>query len=207
MRAVPRRRTTLLACAVALSAAAGCSSDPEPEPPPAAPIITTSGPTTPTEDWPVRALGEPLPEAKAAQVDREDPEAVAVEALRIIYTRDTTREESSGQSFARAADLMTGKLRDELVIGATSARPSLQWSQWVAAEAAIAAEAEVTPEEHPADEPDLWRRVVEVREYVTAADGTRMGAFRSVHYADVRKEDRGWAVDAIQFGERQPADR
>lgn len=192
--------------ALAALSLAGCGSPEEPATPTTAPVLSSSGPTTTTEQpWPTLEPGANLPEAADAAVDRTDPEQVALETIRIIHTRDTTVEPQSGDSFARAADLMTGKLRDELIVDSSSARPSMQWSEWMKREATIAAETAIMVEEHPADEPDRWQRAVEVDEYVTAANGSKIGQFRVVHYLDVRNEDGEWRVDGISFGERLPA--
>lgn len=198
----------LLCATLAALTLAGCSSPEEPATPPASPTLSSSAPTKTTErPWPTIEPGADLPRAADAGVDHSDPEQVALETIRIIHTRDTTVEERSGDSFARAADLMTGKLRDELIVDSSSARPSMQWSDWMQREATIAAETAIMVEEHPEDEPDRWQRAVEVDEYVTAANGAKIGQFRVVNYLDVRNEDGVWRVDGIQFGERLPARR
>ena len=203
-----KSRISLVGAVVAVLALAGCGSADEPEAPPSAPILSTSGPTSsPQPQWPSREPGADLPDAASTDVDDTDPEQVALEAIRIIHTRDTTVEPRSGDSFARAADLMTGKLRDALIVDSSSARPSMQWSEWLERDATIAAETHIMVEEHPEDEPDRWRRAVEVDEYVTAGNGSKIGQFRVVHYLDVRKVDGVWRVDDIQFGERLPVQR
>lgn len=196
----------IIGVTLAALALAGCGSPEEPAPPPATPTLSSSAPTSSTErPWPTNEPGADLPDAASADVDHSDPEQVALEAIRIIHTRDTTVEPRSGDSFARAADLMTAQLRDELIVDSSSARPSMQWSEWMGREATIAAETEIMVEEHPEDEPERWRRAVEVDEYVTAANGSKIGQFRVVNYLDVRNEDGAWRVDGIQLGERLPA--
>lgn len=197
----------LTVAALAALALAGCGSPETPEALPlASPVLSSSSPASSGgKAWPTIEPGAELPDAADAEVDQSDPEQVALEAIRIIHTRDTSVEPRSGDSFARAADLMTGKLRDELIVDSSSARPSMQWSEWMRREATIAAETEIMVEEHPEDEPDRWRRAVEVHEYVTAANGAKIGQFRSVHYLEVRNEDGEWRVDDIRFGERLPA--
>lgn len=203
-----KTRSSLVGVAVAALTLSGCGSPDEPETPSSAPVLSSSAPVSPTEpQWPTREPGADLPDAASSDVDDTDPEQVALEAIRIIHTRDTTVEPRSGDSFARAADLMTGKLRDALIVDSSSARPSMQWSEWLEQEATIAAETEIMVEEHPEDEPDRWRRAVEVDEYVTAGSGSKIGQFRAVHYLDVRNEDGVWRVDDIRFGERLPVRR
>ena len=205
------RDTGLALLAATALAIAGCGGQDEPSqaPPPSQAELATTTSSAPTSaTWPTLEPGSGLPDAAAAaNVDTSDPEQVALEAMRIIHTRDTTLEQRSGDSFARAADLMTDSLRDELIVDSSSARPSRQWSEWVQREASIVAKTEIMVEEHPADEPDRWRRAVEVDEYVTASDGSKLGQYRVVNYVDVRNIDGAWRVDDIQLGERLPARR
>lgn len=208
MRTVSHLRRAALTAAVVVLAA-GCGGDPAPPAPPPAQIVTTEQSTTaPFEpNWPTIAQGRPLPDASSVQVDLTDPEDVAVKSLQIIHTRDTTQEQRSGDSLERAADLMTDTLREELIVDSSSVRPTRQWGSWVEREASIAADASLMVEQHPPDEPERRRRAIEVDEYVTAASGTKIGKFRSVHYVDIRKDEDEWKIDALQLGARQPTPR
>ena len=204
MRVPLRPAVTAAIVAVAVTMA-GCGNAPAPaEPPRAAPMAPPSS-TTQTSTVPLQPSGQQLPDAASEDVDLSSPEEVALAALRIIYTRDTSQEPNSSESFVRAAPLMTDKLREELVIDDSTARPSRQWSQWVEQAATIAADTEVSPEEYPADEPDLWRRSIEVVEYVHTGDGAKLGTFQSLHYVDMRREGEDWRLDQLRLGERMPA--
>lgn len=152
---------------------------------------------------PTLSPDEPLPDASRSTVDREDPDAVAKEAVRIIYTRNAAEEKSESESYKRALGLMTKKLADTYTADSGEVRPSQPWTDWVAESATIAAETEIHPQTAAPDTDEKAHRMVMASEYPTAADGSNLGTYTSPTFVTLSNGPEGWAVDELVINPRE----
>lgn len=209
MRAAP------LAAAVTLAAvvAAGCSTSggtdaaettshtPAPaqqwEPSGATPAPSTTA--SPPPELPTRTVPSTpsTPDPTLAEVDRADPDAVAVAAVESWFAWLPVSDGGPLDAMARTASLLTADYRDATLAEAPVRGPGGDFAAWAAAGAdTVEVAVKSQPNQGAVDTPGMRHLVFTITQ--TAKNGAQpVGTAKHVAYVIVREGPDGWAVSKI----------
>ncbi|WP_051038195.1 hypothetical protein [Nocardia otitidiscaviarum] len=131
-------------------------------------------------------------------VDRTDPDAVALAVATIWFTWDTTTDSGPDDAAARTAPLLTPSYATALTSGAPQAWPGADWMAWrdqrARLEATVRPGAEPVP---PATATTAYALVV-VDQAVTLPDGTVTMHIPAVVAVTLAKGAHGWEVASVE---------
>ncbi len=148
----------------------------------------TDRPAPPPAAAPSTSVAAPVDPAAAA------PDAVAVEALRIIFSWYPAAERP-GDSLAKARPLLGPKLLAVLDRPGTAPKTSLEWGDWARERAKIEAFAFASGQRAPLDDPDRVERKIAVEQTAIYPDGRRVALPPATVVATIVRTGQGWRLD------------
>ncbi|MBF6388137.1 hypothetical protein IU444_28835 [Nocardia farcinica] len=198
------RRLVLVASVATLAALCGCSVNDGGDSGSA--VSTTPRPRA--QDWtpdpqtttvrPPATSATALP-PQQSDVDRQDPDAVALAAMTLWFTWDTRTDSGPNDGAARTAPLLTPEYARTLTSGAPQSWPGGDWMRWRDQSARLVATArkgaEPTP---PATATTAYAQVV-VDQAVTRPDGTVVETVQNVVDVKLTRGGNGWEVASVRY--------
>lgn len=186
-----RRRTSVAALTLAALLLAGCGNGEEDQnhqhPLDAGgPTAVSSAPAPPT-------LPEPF-----TGLDQNDAEQVMVAAATTLFSYTPAEDANQLDAAERAAPLFDERYYAENSASFIALAPvtGTQWSTWAQRGAVVSANAAISRDDHPADQPGRISRVVAVTQTTTAADGTPLGQNTFAAYLTATKLGV-WRIAAV----------
>ncbi|MBV9026448.1 MAG: hypothetical protein JO362_22245 [Streptomycetaceae bacterium] len=165
-----------------------------------APTSTTPSLTPPT--YPTGKAGIPRgPLPNPARVNGQDPDAVVVAALTVMYAMDTAIDTTPHDATVRAAPYLTPAYADQLKDHQPAMAPGAQWQTWTAHHAYTTAT--ITPAEdpgRPSDTPTTAYRQYTITTTAHGDDGyTDPAGPTGTAFVELTRTDGGpWRVATVQ---------
>lgn len=152
--------TALVTAAVAAAVVAGCSRGGDDGERAAPPSTVAPGCGAP------RIPGYP-------QVDPCAAESVLAAAATVVFSWDPQRQQTQGDSFNAAADLLDPAYLRRVGDSASVLAPvtGATWARWMTEGITVTADAHATGDDHPSDTATAAYRVMAVRQQITYPDG------------------------------------
>jgi outer membrane murein-binding lipoprotein Lpp len=173
-------RLTLVAIAIAVAVVAGCSNGGDN----GGGASTTSTQLAPAQQWdPNKAPARTEPTAPTPQstlsrdaenLDRSDPELVALTAVKIWFTWDTAADTGPNDAAARAAPLLTGAFADSLFATGSNS-PGRQWLTWSEQDAVVTPTIRLMPDQGAPQSAGRKYYVYEVIQTARTPEGNQIG--------------------------------
>jgi len=157
------------------------------QPPPAAPpSAATTHPVT------------PQPAALPSRLGTPDPDRVAVAAITVLRTVDTTRDRSPRDAAARALPLLGGQLAEDVAAAGPPSGSGADWARWAAhgAHTVVAATPGADSGAPPDTTPVVYRQYT-ITITPVGRDHWQGSALTYVVFATLTSGPGGWRVTAL----------
>jgi len=169
---------------------------------------TTTDPAAPDGGTPPTSTGAPVPTVCTDRIDPNtgtdtcDVDAVLAGAADALYSYRPAEQTQKGVNIDSAATLLNPAWVRELGVSYSALAPvtGADWDRWAATGLAVDAEANVTPDDHPADTDTLARRVVAVHQSIIDSGGAEVDELTPIAlYMTATRANAlaGWSVSGI----------
>ncbi|WP_328811735.1 hypothetical protein [Rhodococcus sp. NBC_00294] len=169
---------------------------------------TTTEQSVPDGGTPPTSTGAPVPTVCTDRIDPNtgtdtcDLDAVLAGAADALYSYRPAEQTQKGVNIDSAATLLNPAWVRQLGVSYSALAPvtGADWDRWAATGLAVDAEANVTPDDHPADTIALARRVVAVHQSVVDSGGAEVDELAPiVLYMTATRANAlaGWSVSGI----------